>query len=394
MTTSLLLMALAASLSARAVEPEPVRAEPAPMVQAAAEAPPVAAPGSAGPVADLPADAEVDGAPLAAPGDGDAAVLTPPADPDAAPPLAAPLPPAGPRPPVAADPLAPPSAADAPLDDADAPDPAATAPLDAAAEGPTAPPAPSEAPPAAPYDADLVHALDAARPARGWRQAVLLALLALLLRALSTRLRALRTRLAPQGVVPRLVDASRVALKVGALLSGSLALLALLAAAALPLVAVVVLAGAVGLGFAAREPLTDVLAGLTLLLEGRVRPRCQVRVGAHEGVVVSTGLRAATLRTASGATVSVPNRAFLHDAVFVAAGPWPRLVVQVAPDGRPAEARRLALRDAAVVCPWRAVGTPVEVLDGPDGPTGVALHLLDLRWSERAARQVRALAQG
>lgn len=195
---------------------------------------------------------------------------------------------------------------------------------------------------------------------------LLLLILALCLWA-SRALRLAREKLPGEGLLPRLARWAQLASRVAALLLGAELMFRLLPGSMSPAVPWLIVAGAAAIGWSARDFLPDVLAGLVLGIERKVRPGEWISGEEHAGTVEWVGLRATALRDARGQLIFVPNRYLIQKPVSTGAGPWPEVEVRFrAPnDATPLDVERLA-REAALMLPWIAPH-PVAIVRGEDG---------------------------
>lgn len=199
------------------------------------------------------------------------------------------------------------------------------------------------------------------RSPHGVLQSLRLGLLALVFLLLSLVLERQRRRLAPEGLLPGVL-ASLAVISRGAFVP--LVLLSLFALTPTswgwvePLVVVVI---AIAAGWASREILGDVFAGMVLTVERPFREGQRVRIGEVEGEVTRQGLRLTWLRTDDGRVVAVPNRSVtaLGWSIEPDAFAPIRVRLYVDPD-LPARAVREVLEEATLASPWLATQhTPV-----------------------------------
>ncbi|MEM1414785.1 MAG: mechanosensitive ion channel domain-containing protein [Myxococcota bacterium] len=204
---------------------------------------------------------------------------------------------------------------------------------------------------------------------------------------LGVLVRRTRDRLAATGLLPTLLAALHVALR----LAGAFFALALLTRALPPRASPVLLLAlggfAVALGWSTRDLLPDLVAGLVLAFERRVRKGMWVSGEGFAGQVEAISARAVLLRDARGQRVSVPNRKLLAAPVTAdVTKEREQEVVLVIPAGlagadgdgdglADAERVRVALRDAVLSSPWAYPGVLPTLLRDPEHP---------LRWRVRA----------
>lgn len=208
----------------------------------------------------------------------------------------------------------------------------------------------------------------------------------LLSAAIARSARKLRGHLLRSGVIPRLLLLVSIAGRFLALFAGVLAGLRLAPhwlGAAVPWV---LLAGAMAVGWSLRDVFPDLIAGLVVISERRVRPGAWVTGEGFSGAVDRLGPRAALLYTASGQRVSLPNRQLLTAPVVFRAGVGAHheaeLVVEAA---LPAAQLRRAIEEAAASSPWVALRPELSVeRDSVRAELWrVRVRLLDLRYAPR-----------
>ena len=244
----------------------------------------------------------------------------------------------------------------------EAPDSPAAAPAPAPTVIQVTAPAPVAPPPPAPSE-------PAPRP-EPWRFAFYA-----VLAAVGTRLaRNARDVVQPYGLLSPVLGAIHgvlALLAVGCGIVAGTSFLPVSFAPALPLMAVAV---ALAVGWSARELLWDVIAGVTIRLEHRVRPGLRLEVPGQVGVVESVGLRATWLRDPADHRIAVPNRLLLSGPVVSDADRWPAIEIELRmPPGDPRRIRD-ALEEAVLLCPWVA-SRPDRLVSQTEDPT---------RWRVRA----------
>lgn len=91
-----------------------------------------------------------------------------------------------------------------------------------------------------------------------------------------------------------------------------------LSVAGVDLGGLLVAAGFAGLvvGLAAQQTLSSLFAGLTLLLEGRVKVGDSVRIGSDWGLVEAIGIMTTQIRLWSGEVVTIPNSAVVSGPIY------------------------------------------------------------------------------
>lgn len=158
----------------------------------------------------------------------------------------------------------------------------------------------------------------------------------------------------------------------------------LVAAPVTTLAAIALAASAAMLVFA--HPIQNVWAGFVLSFRRRLREGDRVTVGDQSGIVRDIGITQLHLRSADGAALYVPNRVVLRECYRVeqAKNTVPvrvRVEANVS-EWKPEHVR--AVRRSALLSPFRAAGTPIDVEVTPEGAQ-VVIQV----WSERAAREAR-----
>ncbi|MFA5792378.1 MAG: mechanosensitive ion channel family protein [Candidatus Gracilibacteria bacterium] len=66
--------------------------------------------------------------------------------------------------------------------------------------------------------------------------------------------------------------------------------------------------GGIALALAAQETLSNAFASLSILADKPFKTGDSIKVGDHTGKVISIGIRSTRIETASGTTVSIPNK--------------------------------------------------------------------------------------
>ncbi len=229
---------------------------------------------------------------------------------------------------------------------------------------------------------------------------VVLVLFALVLAGVARRA---REALPSEGALPTLVGLVHIGFQLVVVLT-SLAIVArLLPASVEPVVPWALVAGAVAVGWSARELLPDLVGALVIAFERRVRPGTWVSGLGFAGLVERRGLRAVWIRDGHGNRLAVPNRHVVGTTVTMQLGGGP--VHEVAlrlRTGRPARDVRKALREATLISPWvRPEAAPQIRQDGSDPELWhVRAHLLEMRYAaafegdllERAEESLAAAA--
>ncbi len=137
-------------------------------------------------------------------------------------------------------------------------------------------------------------------------------------------------------------------------------------------------------GWSVRDLFADVVAGLILAGERRVRKGMWVSGDGFQGTVEGRSLRATYLRDGQGHRLTVPNRAMVGAPMVYDAGAEAEHEVVVRLEGYHDASRvRLALNDAILSSPWVLAGATPVVLRDPADPVvwRVRSKLLEPRFS-------------
>ncbi len=244
-------------------------------------------------------------------------------------------------------------------------------------------------PKAAPAGAPTVSTLERLVPevrARGLRTAVLLGLLALLAGSAAAGLRQLGYALKPNGLLPVMLRTVEVVLRLLVAFWGVGAIGALVPASIAPALPIVVIAGAIAVGWSARDLARDLVAGVFIAVEGQLRAGYWVSGERYAGSVEAIGLRVTWLRDVHGRRIVVPNRVLLAQPLVTDEKPWPRIQFRVAlPASAPNHALRAALEEAILLSPWVAPEPEMEIHPDALEPAiwHVAVRVLDSRYAHR-----------
>lgn len=222
--------------------------------------------------------------------------------------------------------------------------------------------------------------LEKLRSLRGTGPLIALLVLLLVAAALSSMLRRQFDELS---ILSRLAGAANKVLRilVGALLL--FLVVAWLPADALPFA---LLAAALAIGWSTRDVLPDLIAGVVIAFERRVKPGLWLAGEGFAGVVERVGLRATWLRDDTNRRIAVPNRALVSTPLTSEEGRWPTrdVTIRVVTD-LPAETVRRAIVDAVLMSPFTPVADPPSVRR--DGSDPIAWHVrarvLDLSFAPR-----------
>ena len=137
-------------------------------------------------------------------------------------------------------------------------------------------------------------------------------------------------------------------------------------------------------GWSVRDLFADVVAGVVLAAERRVKKGMWVSGDGFQGTVEGRSLRATWLRDGQGHRITVPNRAMVGAPMVYDVGADAEHEVVVRLDGyRDAGNVRLALTDAILSSPWVLAGATPVVLRDPADPIvwRVRTKLLEPRFS-------------
>ncbi len=193
-------------------------------------------------------------------------------------------------------------------------------------------------------------------------------------------------RLPAEGLLPGLLDGMRRLLRLLAVVVALVAAGRALPPSVRPAIPWALLAAAAAVGWSARDVLPDVLAGVLLVLERRIRPGRWVGGEGFAGTVERVGLRASTLRDSLGRRVTVPNRHLLAAPLVEGRAVGAEHEVQLRlPEHCVAADVRAALRDAVLLSPWVPPGAEPVVLRDPVDRSlwTVRAPLLEVRWAAR-----------
>lgn len=200
-----------------------------------------------------------------------------------------------------------------------------------------------------------------------------------------------RRGLAERGVLPRAVGLAQGALRLAAVALLFGAGLRMAPAALTPYLPWAVVAVAAAFGWSARDVLPDLLAGLVLAIERRVRPGQWIAGATFHGQVQELGLRASRILEPNGRVLTLPNRRLVSEPIEVEAGPGPtvQVALEVPPHLTPARVQR-TLRDATLLSPWLAPDARISVqrAEGP-GAWVVRTQLIEGRFEEAFASALR-----
>ncbi|MCZ7685537.1 MAG: mechanosensitive ion channel family protein [Sandaracinaceae bacterium] len=233
-------------------------------------------------------------------------------------------------------------------------------------------------------DDDLREWLGFDEPERRFSTFGLIVLLALCLFGVWALGRA-RAPLPERGLVPRALGALHLAVRLAAILLVLMLASRLLPTWLHPALRLTLAAAAVAVGFGAVWTLLpDVIGGVVLLTEGRLRPGHWVTGEGFAGTVEQLGPRVTLLRGPDGALVTVPNRIVVKTAVRASERRWHEVSVELrAPAGAPADEVRRALRDAVLSSPYVPPDPGLVLSRDPREPERwrLEVRLLDVRYA-------------
>jgi small conductance mechanosensitive channel len=159
---------------------------------------------------------------------------------------------------------------------------------------------------------------------------------------------------------------------------------ALEAAPIASLLALVIMTGAMTLVLS--QPIQDIGAGFVIAFRRRIRAGDRITVAGQVGIVKDISLTQIHLQSPDGASIFIPNRIVLHEALKVEqAKNTQSATVQMIPD-RPAGSDTLeAVRQAALFSPFRVPGTALDVSVMDNGAVQVTIQA----WSGSHLREAR-----
>ena len=221
-------------------------------------------------------------------------------------------------------------------------------------------------------------------PLRGPWSALLLLVFTGGLFVSAAALRRLGHGLLPVGVLPSTLLTLSRSLRALALLSFFGAIVALVPPAYAPALPWMILAAAAAVGWSARDVLPDIIGGLVIRVDGRVKVGQRI-IG--QGVVIDLGLLSATISDGTGAR-AVPNRTLMAQPLVVEDARWPEVAVWLTlPVGHPPARIRDALTEAALTTPWGAPGMRPQIQQDPAAPQRWRVVMRTLDASAAAAFQ-------
>jgi hypothetical protein len=195
----------------------------------------------------------------------------------------------------------------------------------------------------------------------------------------------LRRPLPERGLFPQLLGLAHLTLRLTATVIVLMLISRILPAWLQPSLLLTVAAVAVAVGFGAVwTVLPDVVGGMVLLTEGRLRPGQWVTGEGFAGAVEHVGPRVTVLRAADGSLVTVPNRRVVKSPVQTSERRWHEVEVELrAPDGVPASKLRHAIREAVLSSPYIPPDPRLTLSRDPREPSKwrLRLRLLHVRYT-------------
>ena len=132
----------------------------------------------------------------------------------------------------------------------------------------------------------------------------------------------------------------------------------------------ILLAAAAALGWSIRDLLPDLLGGLVLSLERRIKVGVWVAGQGFSGLIETKGLRAIWVRDAHGHLISIPNRRLLVEPIQTdtGIGVGHEVILRLKTDAS-SNAIRQAIHDAILSSPWVPPSVRPQVLRDTADPT-------------------------
>ncbi|MBK6575836.1 MAG: mechanosensitive ion channel [Sandaracinaceae bacterium] len=196
----------------------------------------------------------------------------------------------------------------------------------------------------------------------------LLALLALMA-LISGVIERLRARLLRDGWLPTLLSFVQVAARLLALLIALALVIQVVPANVRWVVYFILMASGAALGWSMRDVMPDLIAGIVIVFERRIRRGMWIRSDEFSGAVERIGLRSSWLRDSKGHRVAVPNRMLMQIPIVSdeEGDTVQEVVLRLGSKGNAADIRR-ALRDAVLASPWTTPQCEPQVLRDPVDP--------------------------
>lgn len=137
--------------------------------------------------------------------------------------------------------------------------------------------------------------------------------------------------------------------------------------------------------------LPDLIGGLLLITEDRLRPGMWVVGDGFEGTVERVGPRLTTFRAPDGAKLTIPNRRLVKSPILASDRRWHEVEVDLhVPGGHDATSVRRALEDAVLCSPFVPPDPALEVTRDAADPNRwrVRARILDASYSDRFEGQL------
>jgi len=265
--------------------------------------------------------------------------------------------------------------------------------LDRSPQGTLAPPPEEE-----PDEATLVHLVDETGGIAGWslpdpriKTGGLIFLIAFAVFGIWL-LQRLRAPLPDRGLLPRTLGVAHIVIRVTVVVMGIMLVSRLLPEWLRPalLLAMGAVALTVGAG-AAVIMLPDIVGGLLLVTEGRIKAGLWIEGDGFRGAVVRIGPRLTILRVPNGTNLSIPNRRLVKSPIHAAERRWhlceARLKVGLE---QSAATIRGAIEETVLCSPFVPVEPALEVTRDPAHPTQwtVKARLLHVGFEDRFKGQL------
>ena len=196
---------------------------------------------------------------------------------------------------------------------------------------------------------------------------VLLVLLTLLALYVLDRV---RRPLPDRGFVPRVLGLAHLALRLAAVVMVVMLASRLLPIWLRPALLLSIAAVAIAIGFGAVwSILPDIVGGIVLLTEGRLRPGLWIVGDGFCGTVEQVGPRLTLLRAPDGSLASVPNRHLVKAPIHATDRRWHEIEVELtAPPGFDAAHIRRAIEDAVLCSPYIPPNPALSLMRDPSTP--------------------------
>lgn len=192
-----------------------------------------------------------------------------------------------------------------------------------------------------------------------------------------------RRPLPEQGLLPRVLGAAHLALRLAAVVMVLNVASRLLPGWLAPFLLIGVIAAALAIGIGAVWPwLPDVVGGVLLLAERRVRAGLWLIGDGFAGQIERVGPRVTTLRAADGSLFTIPNRQLVSRTVHTSAQRFAETKVALEVPDAPATEVRAAIRDAVLCSPYVPSHPLLAIARDASQPRRwtVTVRLLDARF--------------